>query len=210
MLRDWLRLVEACTFSMTLWSMLLYAKAAIVAGRAEVGSCCCCLQVKRSMLDMKPHAKAMQWSDCCSLLMQVFHALFENIHVDYKYSPANQSARFAVYSVQIDNQLLSSTHPVVLCHSSTGATYLCMLRCLLHSAVGMDGIHLRTPSIFCVSSDQVCRCPALNKAKTCAGAASAMSLSKEATSRTGHAFSTTCKLHTDDVPQRLKHCICNA
>lgn len=52
--------------------------------------------------------------------MQVFHALFENIHVDYKYSPANQSARFAVYSVQIDNQLLSSTHPVVLCHSSSG------------------------------------------------------------------------------------------
>ncbi len=52
--------------------------------------------------------------------MQVFHALFENIHVDYKYSLANQSARFVVYSVQIDNQLLSSTHPVVLCHSSSG------------------------------------------------------------------------------------------
>lgn len=52
--------------------------------------------------------------------LQVFHALFENIHVDYKYSPANQSARFAVYSVQIDNQLLSSTHPVVLCHTSSG------------------------------------------------------------------------------------------
>lgn len=52
--------------------------------------------------------------------VQVFHALFENIHVDYKYSPANQSARFAVYSVQIDNQLLSSTHPVVLCHTSSG------------------------------------------------------------------------------------------
>ena len=59
--------------------------------------------------------------------MQVFHALFENIHVDYKYSPANQSARFAVYSVQIDNQLLSSTHPVVLCHSSSG-TLLCSLQ----------------------------------------------------------------------------------
>ena len=53
-------------------------------------------------------------------MLQVFHALFENIHVDYKYSPAKQSARFAVYSVQIDNQLLSSTHPVVLCHSSSG------------------------------------------------------------------------------------------
>ncbi|DBA93880.1 TPA: hypothetical protein ACH3X3_013925 [Trebouxia sp. C0006] len=56
-----------------------------------------------------------------ALPREVFHALFENIHVDYKYSPANQSARFAVYSVQIDNQLLSSTHPVVLCHSSSGA-----------------------------------------------------------------------------------------
>ncbi|KAL0042783.1 hypothetical protein WJX79_011021 [Trebouxia sp. C0005] len=55
-----------------------------------------------------------------ALPREVFHALFENIHVDYKYSPANQSARFAVYSVQIDNQLLSSTHPVVLCHSSSG------------------------------------------------------------------------------------------
>lgn len=54
------------------------------------------------------------------LMFQVFHALFENIHMDYKYSPANQSARFAVHSVQIDNQLLSSTHPVVLCHSSSG------------------------------------------------------------------------------------------
>ncbi|KAL3144166.1 hypothetical protein ABBQ32_003950 [Trebouxia sp. C0010 RCD-2024] len=55
-----------------------------------------------------------------ALPREVFHALFENIHVDYKYSPANQSARFAVYSVQIDNQLLSSTHPVVLCHTSSG------------------------------------------------------------------------------------------
>lgn len=66
--------------------------------------------------------------------VQVFHALFENIHVDYKYSPANQSARFAVYSVQIDNQLLSSTHPVVLCHSNSGKL-LCSLQASSHSQV---------------------------------------------------------------------------
>ena len=69
--------------------------------------------------------------------MQVFHALFENIHVDYKYSPANQSARFAVYSVQIDNQLLSSTHPVVLCHSSSG---MMLCSACLHNAV--HSLHL--------------------------------------------------------------------
>ncbi|KAK9808775.1 hypothetical protein WJX72_003363 [[Myrmecia] bisecta] len=53
---------------------------------------------------------------------EVMHALFEDIHVDYKYSSADQSARFAIYSVQLDNQLLSSSHPVVLADTPTAGS----------------------------------------------------------------------------------------
>ena len=51
--------------------------------------------------------------------VQAMHALFEDIHIDYKYSAADQSGRFAIYSVQTDNQLLTSSHPVVLSHTIT-------------------------------------------------------------------------------------------
>ena len=87
--------------------------------------------------------------------MQVFHALFENIHVDYKYSPANQSARFAVYSVQIDNQLLSSTHPVVLCHSSSGNALLVQPNRKKHQK--LLGTVSTFPSFFAAQSEHATR-----------------------------------------------------
>ena len=46
------------------------------------------------------------------------HALFEDIHVDFKFSTMEQSGSFAIYSMQIDNQLLTSSHPVVLSHDA--------------------------------------------------------------------------------------------
>ena len=48
--------------------------------------------------------------------MQAMHALFEDIHVDFKFSAKEQSGSFAIYSMQIDNQLLTSSRPVVLSH----------------------------------------------------------------------------------------------
>lgn len=44
------------------------------------------------------------------------HALLEDIHVDFKFSAREQSGSFAIYSMQIDNQLLTSSRPVVLSH----------------------------------------------------------------------------------------------
>ena len=55
----------------------------------------------------------------CTML-QVLHVLLEDLRMDYKYSEATQSARFAINSMQLDNQLLTSTHPVVLAPSSSG------------------------------------------------------------------------------------------
>lgn len=49
-------------------------------------------------------------------LVQAMHALFEDIHVDFKFSAKEQSGSFAIYSMQIDNQLLTSSRPVVLSH----------------------------------------------------------------------------------------------
>ena len=40
--------------------------------------------------------------------------LLEDIHLDYKFSAAAQASRFAIASVQVDNQLLTTGHPVVL------------------------------------------------------------------------------------------------
>lgn len=48
--------------------------------------------------------------------LQAMHALFEDIHVDFKFSAKEQSGSFAIYSMQIDNQLLTSSRPVVLSH----------------------------------------------------------------------------------------------
>ena len=48
--------------------------------------------------------------------LQAMHALFEDIHVDFKFSAKEQSGCFAIYSMQIDNQLLTSSRPVVLSH----------------------------------------------------------------------------------------------
>ena len=53
-------------------------------------------------------------------MLQVLHVLLEDLRMDYKYSEATQSARFAINSMQLDNQLLTSTHPVVLAPSSSG------------------------------------------------------------------------------------------
>ena len=46
------------------------------------------------------------------------HALLEDIHVDFKFSTREQSGSFAIYSMQIDNQLLTSSRPVVLSHDA--------------------------------------------------------------------------------------------
>ena len=48
--------------------------------------------------------------------LQAMHALFEDINVDFKFSAKEQSGSFAIYSMQIDNQLLTSSRPVVLSH----------------------------------------------------------------------------------------------
>lgn len=42
----------------------------------------------------------------CPLLLQV--------HADYRLSASNQSMRFALTDMQVDNQLLTSSQPVVL------------------------------------------------------------------------------------------------
>ena len=54
------------------------------------------------------------------------HALLEDIHLDYKFSAAAQASRFAIASVQLDNQLLTTGHPVVLgpTHQALPATPL--------------------------------------------------------------------------------------
>jgi len=49
---------------------------------------------------------------------QAMHALLEDIHVDFKFSTWEQSGSFAIYSMQIDNQLLTSSRPVVLSHDA--------------------------------------------------------------------------------------------
>ena len=52
------------------------------------------------------------------LCKQAMHALFEDIHVDFKFSTAEQLGTFAIQSMQIDNQLLTSARPVVLSHDA--------------------------------------------------------------------------------------------
>lgn len=46
------------------------------------------------------------------------YALFEDIRLDYKLSAAEQAGSFSIATAQIDNQLLTSTHPVVLSHDA--------------------------------------------------------------------------------------------
>lgn len=64
--------------------------------------------------------KASRLDDCRAAhrplfcAMQVLHALLEDIHLDFRYSSAAQSSKFAIRSIQIDDQLLTSAHPVVL------------------------------------------------------------------------------------------------
>ena len=62
------------------------------------------------------HIPSGQVANCLTdcPLMQVVHALLEDIHLEYKYSAAAQASRFSIVSVQVDNQLLNSEHPVVL------------------------------------------------------------------------------------------------
>lgn len=52
--------------------------------------------------------------------MQVLHALLEDIRLDFRYSAAAQSSSFAIRSIQVDNQILTSSHPVVLAPSQRG------------------------------------------------------------------------------------------
>lgn len=51
--------------------------------------------------------------------MQVLNALLEDVRLDFKYSAAAQSSCFSIKSIQIDNQLLTSSHHVVLAPTLT-------------------------------------------------------------------------------------------
>lgn len=61
-----------------------------------------------------------------ALLKQVLHMLLEDIHLDFRYSSAAQSSRFSIRSVQVDDQLLTSSQPVVL--APTQASSLALVR----------------------------------------------------------------------------------
>ena len=51
-------------------------------------------------------------------MVQAMHALFEDIHMDFKFSTKEQAGSFRIFSMQIDNQLLTSSRPVVLSHDT--------------------------------------------------------------------------------------------
>lgn len=51
---------------------------------------------------------------------EVMHALLEDIHLDITHSRDDMTAHFAMQNMQIDNQLLTSSHPVVLARSHEG------------------------------------------------------------------------------------------
>jgi hypothetical protein len=46
--------------------------------------------------------------------MITHHPLVLQVHADYRLSASNQSMRFALTDMQVDNQLLTSSQPVVL------------------------------------------------------------------------------------------------
>ena len=57
------------------------------------------------------------WPRHSRFLWQVLHALLEEIKLDFRYSAAAQSSSFSIRSIQIDDQILTSSHPVVLAPS---------------------------------------------------------------------------------------------
>ena len=60
---------------------------------------------------------------------QVLHALLEDIHLDFRYSSAAQSSRFSIRSIQIDDQLLTSSHPVILAPTLSSPSNLPLVVC---------------------------------------------------------------------------------
>lgn len=69
------------------------------------------------------------------------HALFEDIHVDFKFSTKEQAGSFRIYSMQIDNQLLTSSRPVVLSHDTPTvvASFHLLIQSSLHQLVSCYG-----------------------------------------------------------------------
>ncbi len=61
-----------------------------------------CFCILQSCLVLAGHTSI----DKCPVLLQV--------HADYRLSASNQSMRFALTDMQVDNQLLTSSQPVVL------------------------------------------------------------------------------------------------
>lgn len=55
--------------------------------------------------------------DGMSSTMQVAHVLLDRVEADFQQSHTGTAGRLAIHDVQIDNQLLTSTHPVVLAHA---------------------------------------------------------------------------------------------
>jgi len=65
--------------------------------------------------------------------MQVAHLLLDRVEVDFRQSPVGTAGHLAVWDLQIDNQLLTTAHPVVLASASRMAQQVRIcLRSLLH------------------------------------------------------------------------------
>ena len=64
------------------------------------------------------------------LHVQVLHALMEDIRLDFRYSSAAQASRFSITSIQIDDQLLTSAHPVILSPTQSSPAALPSVRLL--------------------------------------------------------------------------------
>lgn len=50
---------------------------------------------------------------------ELMHVLFDDVSIDYERRGPDESARLKLKSMQIDNQLITSLHPVVFAHSRT-------------------------------------------------------------------------------------------
>lgn len=50
--------------------------------------------------------------------MQVAHLLLDRVEADFRQSPVGTAGHLAVWDLQIDNQLLTTAHPVVLASAS--------------------------------------------------------------------------------------------
>ncbi|KAK9809768.1 hypothetical protein WJX73_004442 [Symbiochloris irregularis] len=80
---------------------------------------------------------------------EVLHALLEDIRLDFRYSAAAQSSSFAIRSIQVDNQILTSSHPVVLAPSRRGQSSMPARRSRRkgRSAAGMQGLGQEPPFV---------------------------------------------------------------